>query len=327
MKDRPVVYIGVDVAKDSLSVDAGEVFKGEIENSTDAIRGLLNKLTKRCVDDQVVCICFESTGPYGERLFLECCEAGVPACILNPAKVRHYAKAMSEAAKTDPIDARVIRLFAENKRPEPTPPPSAATIHLRKLVLTRNALMKSVVQLSGTQETVVGSAAGEVLAKAIAELRMRIKELDRLITHAIAGDQRIAGLAAALAEIDGVGKLSAAKMVAMVPELGTLGRRRSAALAGLAPFTRDSGRYKGKTFISGGRAEVRRALFMPATVAIKHNPVLRDAYQNLRKNGKPYKVAITAIMRRLFQHMDAVAAQWLKDHAISLAETAVPVAS
>ena len=312
------------MAKDSLSIDAGEWFKGEIENSTEAIRGALKKLTKRCVDDQVVCFCFESTGPYGERLFLECCEASVPACILNPAKVRHYAKAMSEAAKTDPIDARVIRLFAENKRPEPTPPPSAATIQLRKLVLTRNALMKSVVQLSGTQDTVVGSPAGEVLAQAIAELRMKIKELDRLIAHTMAGDPRIAGLAAALVEIDGVGKLSAAKIVAMVPELGTLGRRRSAALAGLAPFTRDSGRCKGKTFISGGRAEVRRALFMPATVAIKHNPVLRAAYQNLRQNGKPYKVALTAVMRRLFQHMDAVAAQWLRDHAVGVTAAAIP---
>ena len=166
------------------------------------------------------------------------------------------------------IDARVIRLFAEARKPAPTPPPSASEIALRKLVLARDALTKCVIQLSGTMEGASGGDAGSVLKSMIVQLRKKIKKLDRLIAEALKGDARLAGLADALTGIAGVGVLSAAKVVALVPELGTLGRRRSAAIAGLAPFTRDSGRCKGKTFISGGRAEVRRALFMPATVAI-----------------------------------------------------------
>jgi len=158
-------------------------------------------------------------------------------------------------------------------------------------------------------------------AAEVDDLRKKIKTLDRLIAEALKGDARLSGLAGALTEIAGVGVLTAAKVVALVPELGTLGRRRSAAIAGLAPFTRDSGRCKGKTFISGGRAEVRRALFMPATVAIKHNPVLKAVYQNLMKEGKAYKVAITAIMRRLFAHMEAVAAKWLRETAAAASST------
>lgn len=322
MKERLVAYVGVDVSKDTLSIDAGTTFTGTVANTAQAIRGLLRKVAKRIGGEHSLLVCFESTGPYGEQLFLECCEAGVPACVLNPAQVRQYAKAMSESAKTDPIDARVIRLFAECRRPKPTPPPSRAAVSLRKLVLVRNALMKSIVQLSGTLDSVATDEAGKVLAKAVADLRKRVKELDAKIAEAVAGDERLSGLVGALSEIEGVGVLTAATVVALVPEIGTLGRRRSAAIAGLAPFTRDSGRFKGKTFVSGGRAEVRRSLFMPATVAIRFNSVPKAAYAALRKNGKPYKVALTAVMRRLFAHMDATAAKWLR-----LQAAAVPAAT
>lgn len=326
MSDRQVVYVGIDVSKDSLSIDAGGLFKGDITNTPASIRGLIRKIGKKVGDGGVPHFCFEATGPYSEALFLEGCKVGAVASVLNPAQVRHYAKAMSESAKTDPIDARVIRLFAEAKTPEPTPPPSAAAVTLRKLVLARDALTKSVVQLSGTLESASSGDAGNALKSAITGLRKKIKALERLIAEALKGDARLAGLAGALTEIAGVGLLSAAKVVALVPELGTLGRRSSAAIAGLAPFTRDSGRYKGKTFISGGRAEVRRALFMPATVAIKHNAVLKAAYQNLRKAGKAYKVAITAIMRKLFVYMDAVAAKWLRENAATSSPAPAPVA-
>ena len=322
MNERLVAYVGVDVSKDTLSIDAGPAFTGTVSNCAKEIRGWLRKLPKHLGTEHTVVVCFESTGPYGEQLFLQCCEAGVPACILNPAQVRQYAKAMSESAKTDPIDARVIRLFAECRKPEPSPAPSRAEVSLRKLILVRSALMKSIVQLSGTLDSVNSHEAGKLLAKSITALRKQVKELDGRIVQAATSDERLAGLVKALSGIEGVGVLTAATVVALVPEIGTLGRRRSAAIAGLAPFTRDSGRFKGKTFVTGGRAEVRRSLFMPATVAVRFNPVLKDAYANLRKNGKPYKVAITAIMRRLFAHMDAVAAQWLKHQATPSSATA-----
>lgn len=290
------------------------MFIGEILNTSAKIRATLGKLAKQVGEGKVPHVCLEATGPYGERLFSECHKAGVRTSILNPAKVRHYANAISESAKTDPIDARVIRLFAEARKPQPTPQPCEAQVALRQLVLARGALSKSMVQLSGTLDSVEGSEAGKVLKKAIADIKKEISTLDLKIKKVLKDDEPLGGLSAALAEIEGVGVLTAAKIVALVPELGTLGRRRAAALAGLAPFTRDSGKWKGKTFISGGRPEVRRALFMPATVARTHNPILKSVYEKLRKDGKPYKVALTAVMRRLFCHMDAVAANWIDEH-------------
>ena len=318
MKDTQVVYIGVDVSKETLTINAGTLFIGDILNSPEKIAATLKKIAKAAGAQALLHVCLEATGPYGSALFDECCKAGIRASILNPAKVRHYAQAISETAKTDPIDARVIKLFAETKQPLPTLPPNKTQTALRKLVLIHEALTKSKVQLSGTLESFKNDAAGKPLRQVIADLKKKIKAVDRQILEVVKEDDKLCGLVDALAEIKGVGKLTAAKTLALTPELGTLGRRQAGAISGLAPYTRDSGKFKGKTFISGGRAEIRRALFMPATVARRFNPVLKEAYEKLMKIGKPYKVAMTAIMRKLFCHMDAVAAKWLAEYNATL---------
>jgi len=312
MNNNQIVHIGVDVSKDSLRLDGDTLFAGEIPNTALKIRSTLKKLQKKLEEEKTLHICLEATGPYSELMVSECHKAGIRVSVLNPAKIRYYAKAISESAKTDPIDARVIRLFAQTKKPQPTPPPSEAQVALRKLVLAREALNKSVTQLCGTLESVKGSEAGKSLKQTIEYLRKKIAKLDCQIKETVAKDEHISGLSTALVGIVGIGELTAAKVIAQVPEIGTLGRRRAGSLAGLAPYTRDSGKFKGKTFVSGGRSQVRSALFMPATVARTHNPVLKSIYENMRKNGKPYKVAMTAIMRRLFCHMDSVAAKWIE---------------
>jgi transposase len=314
MNDSQVVYVGIDVSKESLSVDAGELFKGDVPNTEKGLKGLIKTLRKAAPGGNALHFCFESTGPYGWNLFNACCKAGIPASQLNPAKIRHYAKAMSESAKTDPIDARVIRLFAEAKKPDPAHVPGDGERAMRQLVLARGALTKSAVQLAGTMDSLTDAVARKSVIKAARAVRTEIKRIDCAIAKAVKQDGRLTGLVGELAGIDGVGVLTASKIVALVPELGTLGRRDSAALAGLAPFKRDSGKFKGKSFINGGRPSVRQALFMPATVAIKHNQVLKAVYEKLRKAGKPYKVALTAVMRKLFAHMDGVAAKWLAEH-------------
>jgi transposase len=314
MKKLLCVYIGVDVSKELLTVNAGDYYRGDVPNSAVDIRRLIKELKRKIGRDNVPQVCFESTGPYGSALFEECARAEVPASVLNPAKVRHFAKAMSESAKTDPIDARVIRLYSEAKQPVPTHAPGKAERLLRQLILAREALTKSVVQLSGTLESMTEPVARRFVAQSVEKLKERIKTVDKRVATALKEDARLDGLAGELSKIEGVGGLSAAKIIALVPELGTLGRRDSAALAGLAPFARDSGKFKGKTFVGGGRADVRRALFMPATVAIRYNPVLKTVYERLRKAGKPYKVALTAVMRKLFQYMDRVAARWYAEH-------------
>ena len=313
MKDPKIVHIGVDVSKDSLRLDGDTLFVGEVPNTAPTIRSMLKKLQKKVEEGEILHICLEATGPYGDLLVGECRKADIRVSVLNPAKVRHYAKAISETAKTDPIDARVIRCFAEARQPMTTPAPSEEEVELRKLVLAREALVKCSTELCGTLESVEGSQAGSVLKQALAGIKKKITKLEHLIQETTKRNEKLSGLTATLCKITGVGEITVATTLAYVPEIGTLGRRRSASIAGLAPYIRDSGRFKGKTFISGGRPQIRRALFMPATVARVHNPVLKEVYERMRANGKPYKVVMTAIMRRLFCHMDAVAAAWLAE--------------
>ncbi len=314
MKDTQTVYIGVDVSKDSLRFDSEDLLVGEVPNTASKIRAALGKLQKKVGEGNVLHICLEATGPYGELLAGECHRANIRVSVLNPAKVRHYAAAISESAKTDPIDARVIRLFAQARNPPPTPRPSEAAVQLRKLVLAREALTRSATEFCGILDSVDGSQAAKAIKKTIASMKKQIGQLERQIQETLKSDEKLGGLSEALSEIQGVGPTTAATILAYAPEIGTLGRRQAGALAGLAPYTRDSGKLKGKAFISGGRPQVRCALFMPATVARRHNPVLKEIYERMIANGKPYKVAMTAIMRRLFCHMDAVAAAWLAEH-------------
>lgn len=314
MRELLFVYIGVDVSKETLCVDAGDAFRGIVPNTPDGMRKMLAVVKRKLGRGRAPHVCLEATGPYGEALLALCRGRGFPCSVLNPAKVRHYAKAMSESAKTDPIDARVIREFAEAKHPAADRVPGSAETLLRQLMTAREALTKSAVQLEGVLDSMTCASARKTVTQAVGCIKRKIRALEDGMAAALQADRRLEGLAAELAGIDGVGALSAAKIVALVPELGSLGRRDAASIAGLAPFRRDSGKFSGKAFISGGRASVRRALYMPALVAIKHNPTLKAFYQRLVGQGKPFKVAITAVMRKLFIHMDGVAHKWLAAH-------------
>jgi transposase len=225
--------------------------------------------------------------------------------ILNPSKVRHFATSMAQA-KTDALDARIIRLYSEVKRPAPTPTPHKVLAELDALVLAREAVMKSAIALRSTLETLNGAAA-KPIQRIVAFNEKRIAEYDRLIAEAVGMDTEVSGLIDALGEVKGVGVLTAVKIVSGVPEIGRLGRRKAAALVGLAPHTRESGKWKGKSRIGGGRKRVRVALFMPATTAIRYNPEMKRVHTHLMAKGKPYKVALTAVMRRLICHLDSVA--------------------
>jgi len=314
MRELLFVYIGVDVSKETLCVDAGDAFRGVVPNTPDGIRKMLAVVKRKLGRGRASHVCLEAAGPYGEALLAVCRGGGFPCSVLNPAKVRHYAKAMSESAKTDPIDARVIREFAEAKHPAADRVPGSAETLLRQLMTAREALTKSAVQLEGVLDSMTCASARKAVTQAVGCIRRKIRALEDGMATALKADRRLEGLAAELAGIDGVGALSAAKIVALVPEPGSLGRRDAASIAGLAPFRRDSGKFSGKAFISGGRASVRRALYMPALVAVKHNPTLKAFYQRLVGQGKPFKVAITAVMRKLFIHMDGVAHKWLAAH-------------
>ena len=303
MKETGVVYIGIDVSKHSLDIDAGELGASKAANTPAGIRRALKALARKTGGSLQAC--FESTGPYSDTLAGVCRDTGVAHSVLNPYKAACFAKPVARA-KTDRIDAQVIRRYAEARCPEPATPRSEAQKAAAGLLLARDAIVKSNVALRGTLEALTGAAA-KAVRRHIAAGGREIARLDSLIAGTVAADRELAGLTAALAQVKGVGALTAATVAARMPEIGTLGRRRAAALAGLAPRTRESGKWRGRSFTGGGRKGVRGALFMPATVAIRWDPHMRRVHEALMARGKPYKAALTAVMRRLIIRLDAVA--------------------
>jgi len=306
MKTAEVVYVGIDVSKETLDIDAGELGVTRVANTPLDVRKALAAIARRAQAGKAPQVCFESTGPYTGALIAECQVMGLPYSILNPYKVKHFAKSITQV-KTDAMDARIIRLYSEVRRPAPTPVPHKALAELDTLVLAREAVMRSVIALRSTLETLNGTHAEKPMRRIIAFNEKKIAEYDGLLAEAVKKDAEVSGLVGALSAVKGVGTLTAAKVVSGMPEIGRLGRRKAAALAGLAPHTRESGQFKGKSRIGGGRKQVRDALFMPATVAIRYNPEMKRIHAHLMAKGKPYKVALTAVMRRLICHLDSVA--------------------
>lgn len=311
MNPTPTVHVGIDVAKLTLQIDAPDAFTGEINNTPKDIAKLLKTLVRKTGGKNGLMICCEATGPYTQHLVDACFNAGVRVCILNPANIRAYASAMAMAAKTDAIDARIIRRFAEHTHPAPLTAPDKTRGKLRQIHTLRDALTATLTRLQALRDSLADPGVRGELDTTIDLLKQRVVKLEDQIARTADADAAFNGLAGVLMQIQGVGLLTATKVAALVPELGTLGRRQAGALAGLAPHVRESGAFKGRRFIGGGRKPVRDALFMPATVAMCHNPHLRVVYQRLRAAGKPHKVALVALMRKLFIHMNRVAAAYL----------------
>jgi transposase len=316
MNDVAVVYVGVDVSKDSLRFDAGDFFTGDVKNKPAAIRSALKRLAGKLPAGSVPHVCYESTGRYGWDLAAACAAAGIPSSILNPCKVRQYARAMSVSAKTDPVDARMIRLFAEHRKPPADEPVTAAQAEMRELAGLRSLLMKQLVAMIGAIESARTPTTKRIARENAKSLKRRIVRVDKRLRELREEDARMSGIHAKLIEIKGVGETTATQICAIVPELGTLGRRRAASLAGLAPHPKDSGTLHAPRHISGGRPAIRGALFMAALTASRYeDEVLGGIYKRMVDAGKPKKVALTCIMRKLFVRMDNLAAQWLRGQA------------
>jgi transposase len=312
----PIAYVGIDVAKETLAVDAGDFYKGIIPNTPEAVRKMVATVVRACPADTFPQFCAEHTGCYGIALADVLRGIGQSVSLLSPGRIRHYARSEGVLAKTDPIDARIIRQFAESKRPVPTPAPSPVRRRLRDLSGVRELLVKDRANLRQRIEATSDPDALSILDKSIVGLSKQIDRLEALIAKTVASDPETKAVADALSGIVGVGALTAAVIVALVPELGSLGRRRAAALGGFAPHPVDSGPRHGRRRTYGGRAGVKNALFMPALSAITHNPVLRSFYKRLKEEKhKPGHIPHVAAMRKLFIHMDSVAAKALKQLA------------
>jgi transposase len=226
-------------------------------------------------------------------------QAALAVSLVQATRVRQYARAAGILAKTDKVDARVLARFGAAMQPEPTPPRSAAQKLLRELESQRRHLSGLLVAEQNRLEQLHDEKLRGLTRSLLGSFKKQIARIDARIATLITQDQELPQKAQKLTGVKGVGERTAALLLAQMPELGTLNRREVAALAGLAPFNRDSGTMPGKRLIFGGRRAVRHGLYMAALVASRRNPILANFYRRLRTKEKPHKVALTAVMRKL----------------------------
>jgi transposase len=297
------VIVGIDVSKDRLDVavrPSGEAFV-VARNAAG-----LEELVARLVGLGVHLIALEATGGFETVVAASLGAAELPLVVVNPAQVRSFAKALGKRAKTDPIDAAVIAHFAETTNPEPRPLPDEETQLLADLVARR----RQIIAMIGAERQRESRARAKSLRKSIARLikalEKELASVDSDIDEAMRGSPAWRETEDLLASVPGIGPVIARTLIAELPELGRLTRKQIAALAGLAPWTRQSGQWRGKSFIGGGRASVRTALFQGAMVAARHNPVLKSFFHHLTAAGKPKMVAFIAVARKLLTILNAI---------------------
>ncbi|MDE2863058.1 MAG: IS110 family transposase [Chloroflexota bacterium] len=290
------IYVGVDVSKDSLDVAAGS--EGSVWRFANTPAGI-RKLLRRLGSLLVALVVLEATGGYEDRLADALDEAGHALAVVNPGRIRGLARATGVLAKTDAIDARMIARYGEVVKPPARARPTGKVHALMALVGRRDQLLTMQAAERSRLEVVSDSTVRGDIRRAIDGLGRRIKALEDRIAAVIAADRELKARNDLLTSVPGVGPTLASTLAACLPELGSLDNKAIAALAGVAPFSRDSGRTSGKRFIWGGRSQVRKVLYMGALVAAKHNPVIREFYQRLVESGKPKKLALTACMRKL----------------------------
>ena len=296
------IIVGIDVAKDRLDVavrPSGELFVAE--RNAGGLELLVQRL-KPLVPSLVV---LEATGGFETVVAAALAAAGLPIVVVNPAQVRAFAKAIGQRAKTDPIDAAVIAHFAQATKPEPRALPDEATRLLADLVARRRQII-DMIGAERQREKRATPRLKKSIARLVKALEKELTSVDTDIDDAVRGSPAWRDKEDLLASVPGIGPTIARTLIAELPELGTLDRKQIAALAGLAPFTRQSGQWRGRSCIGGGRTAVRTALFMGAMVAKQHNPVLKTFFDRLVAAGKPKMVAIIAVARKLLTILNAI---------------------
>lgn len=299
------IVVGIDVSKQEFVLST---HPGAERWTSGTDPRAVDTLVKRLCALQPHLIVMEATGGYEAPLAAACATAGLPLAIVNPRQVRAFAQAIGRTAKTDAIDAALLALFGARVQPTPRVLPSAETTALGQLVARRRQLLEMLTaerQRLAQLGTTTGPVARD-LRNHIRWLEKRVTDADGDIHTAIQQSPVWRANDDLLRSVPAIGPTVSRTLIAELPELGTLNRRAIAALVGVAPFNCDSGQFRGRRMIWGGRPSVRGALYMAALVASRHNPVLARFYQRLRAAGKPGKVALVAVMRRLLTIINAM---------------------
>jgi transposase len=294
----PVRHVGIDVSKERLDVCSlpdGGTFS--VANDRAGIDELLARLLEGVRPELVV---LEATGKYERPAAV-----AVAVAVVNPRQARDFAKAAGRLAKTDRIDAQVLARFAGAVGPRPSVLPDEEARVLQDILLRRRQLLEMMVAEKNRLQ-MASEAVARRIAAHVRWLEKELSRVDRELDEAVRESETWRANEELLRSVPGVGPVLARTLLAELPELGTLPRRRLCALVGVAPFNRDSGTFRGKRQVWGGRAPVRAALYMGALVATRHNPLIREFYERLLAAGKPKKVALVACMRKLLSILNAV---------------------
>jgi len=296
-------FVGIDVSKAHLDVHVRPTGDSFRVNHDDAGFATLLERVRPLTPTVVV---LEATGGYEMPLAATLAGAGLPVAIVNPRQIRHFARATGQLAKTDLLDARVIALFAEAIRPTPRLIPDEQAQALGEMIARRRQLVEMLGAELNRRRLLRDRRLHRHLDAHIAWLEEALRRLDHDLTTLIRSTPMWREADDLLRSVPGIGPVTACTLIADLPELGRLDRRRIAALVGLAPVARDSGTFRGRRIIFGGRGHIRRVLYMATLTAIKHNPTIRAFHHRLVAAGRPGKVALTAAMRKLLTILNAM---------------------
>jgi transposase len=301
------MYIGIDVAKAhlDLAIDApgsGGPLPSRVENTPEGHALLIEHLSRF----QVARVVLEATGGYERPVVAAMLAQGLPVVVANPRQVRDFARATGKLAKTDTIDAAILARFAKVIEPELRALPDENALELQEKLARRHQLVQMRTAESNRLQQAVSEHVGQSIQAILDAINEQLKgidtDLDRLIRSSPAWQEKVDLLKA----VPGIGDQTARSLVAQLPELGTCSRQQIAALVGVAPINRDSGTMRGRRTTFGGRASVRRALYMATLVATRHNPIIKAYYQRLVESGKKKMVALVASMRKLLTILNAM---------------------
>jgi len=297
------LFVGIDISKDRLDV---HIQPTEECYSLAHDEAGVAEVVRRVRDLGPQLVAMEATGGYEIRLAAALGSAGLPVVVVNPRQIRDYARATGQIAKTDRLDARVIAAFAGAVRPAVRPLPDDEAQQLGEVIARRRQLVDMLGAETNRRRMVRDPRLRERLKDHITWLEQAVGEVDDDLRGLVRGSVLWRETDDLLRSAPGIGEVTSFTLIADVPELGRLGRRRIAALIGVAPMNRDSGTLRGRRMVSGGRAPVRAVLYMATLSAIRYNPTIAAFYQRLRAAGRPGKVAVVAAMRKLLTILNAI---------------------
>ena len=297
------VFVGIDISKRHLDI---AVTPGDQTFTCPNTEAGIQKLVRRLKKINPHLILLEATGGYEVLLVAALREADLPACFINPKLVRNFARGAGIAAKTDRLDARVLALYAYKMQPPPRPLPEAHQQELKQLLTRRRQLLEMIQMEKNRLDPTPSPRIAQSVQGTIKSLEDQLAALVREIDDFFQRHPLWVELAVLLTGVLGDGHLTAVMLIAYVPELGRLNRKEIAALAGVAPFNRDSGQWRGQRHIEGGRSRLRQALYMATLAATRHNPEIKAFYERLLDKGKAKKVALIACMRKLLTILNAM---------------------